>query len=110
MQTYPTFCTLTKNWISHRGNLYHTGTTFKRIQNSKYPDGSNQPGDWYEFKTPETLPLPYAPSFGIVYIPHTVFLKFTEERKVLEELRKKEREDHFNRGDPLAQLSFLQSI
>ena len=95
MQTYPTFCTLTKDWWSHRGKLYPAGTTFKRNKTSRLPDRIDIPGHWFEFKIPADLPFPYlAGSFGFVFIPDRVFLLPTEEELVLREARKKLREKH----------------
>jgi hypothetical protein len=99
MQTYPIFCTLTKDWISHRGHLYHSGTTFKRVRKKQHPPGSGHPGDWYEFESPKKLPLPYTPSYGIVFIPHSIFLKFTKEREEMEKHRSKERKEHMKKTE-----------
>ena len=98
MQTYPTFCTLTKDWVSHNGRLYHSGTTFKK-STEDYPGNH---GHWYEFKAPLNLPLPYAAgSFGFVFIPNVVFLKLTEKEKQLRESREKQRKEHFKRCKPI---------
>ena len=95
MQTFPTFCTLTKDWCSHRGKLYPAGTTFKRNKSSSFPNRIDGPGHWYEFKIPAAAAFPHwAGSFGFVFIPDKVFFLPTEEELTLRETRKKLREDH----------------
>ena len=96
MQTYPIFCTLKKDWVSHRGKVYPAGTTFKRnTKTSTYPDRPDGPGLWYEFKIPKGLPFPHqGGAFGFLFIPNKIFLLLTEEEKFLRNIRNKLREEH----------------
>ena len=99
MQTYPTSCTLIKDWVSHRGKLYCAGTMFRRDFDLSSQSRPDEPGHWYRFETPKNLPLPYASCFGFVYIPNRIFMRPTKEEIEIRKEREKYREKHFKKQE-----------
>ena len=66
----PSTVILKKDWASHRGKLFHSGTIFEKVPHNEFPTDPANPGSWYNFKTPKDLPLPYVSnSFGCIFIP-----------------------------------------
>lgn len=83
MQTYPTFCVLTKDWISHRHKKYPAGTTFRKNTNIPSPKESQ----WYDFVIPGLM-------YGIVLIPYRIFFKLTESEMLMRKERERVRKEH----------------
>jgi len=97
MQTYPTFCTLKEDWVSHRGRLYKKGTTFERDSDLYTSGHLETPGHWYKFKCPNKI-------HGYLFIPNKVFMILTSAELTTKRNRSQEREPSFKKVKKMQEI------